>query len=70
MKIYHVYNDEGYSENFHSLTAAKKAMKEHNAKGDITKVWANGDWEMVGFIQLKGSNKTMVENTRQKKPNY
>lgn len=33
MTIYHVFNDKGYSEEFYSLTAAKKAMKEHNAKG-------------------------------------
>lgn len=39
MKIYSVYNHEtGYHETFHSLSAAKKAMKEHNAKGSITKV--------------------------------
>lgn len=71
MKIYDVVNEEtGYQEQFVSLAEAKKAMKEHNAKGYITKVWANGDWEPLGEIKLKGSNKTMIANTRQKKPNY
>lgn len=43
MKIYTVVNDEtGYFEEFHNLTDAKKAMREHNASGSITKVWSNG----------------------------
>ena len=71
MKIYSVYNHEtGYHETFHSLSAAKKAMKEHNAKGSITKVWSNGDWENLGPIVLKGSNKHFVANTRQTKAGY
>lgn len=71
MKIYSVYNHEtGYHETFHSLSAAKKAMKEHNAKGSITKVWSNGDWEPLGPIVLKGSNKHFVANTRQTKAGY
>jgi hypothetical protein len=71
MKIYSVYNHEtGYHETFHSLSAAKKAMKEHNAKGSITKVWSNGDWEPIGPIVLKGSNKHFVANTRQTKAGY
>lgn len=45
-------------------------MKEHNAKGSITKVWSNGDWEPLGPIELKGSNKTFVANTRQTKAGY
>ena len=37
MKIYTVINDEtDYREDFHSLTAAKQAMREHNAQGFIT----------------------------------
>lgn len=71
MKIYSVYNHEtDYHETFYSLSAAKKAMKEHNAEGSITKVWSNGDWVNLGPIELKGSNKTFVANTRQTKAGY
>ncbi len=71
MKIYNVYNNEtGYAETFYSLSAAKKAMKEHNAKGSITKVWSSGEWEPMGEIVLRGSNKTFCANTRQKKAGY
>jgi len=71
MKIYTVINDEtDYREDFHSLSAAKQAMREHNAQGFITKVWSNGDWEPVGEITLKGANKTFIANTRQQKKGY
>lgn len=70
MTIYHVFNNNGYSEEFHSLTAAKKAMREHNAKGTKTKFYSNGDWEPCGEITLSGSNKTFMANTRQTKPGY
>lgn len=71
MKIYTVVNDEtGYFEEFHNLTDAKKAMREHNASGSITKVWSNGDWEPAGEIVLNGSNKTFMANTRQKSASY
>ena len=71
MKIYTVINSEkNYQEEFTSLARAKKAMREHDAKGFITKVWANGDWEPMGEIKLKGSNKTMCANCRQKKAGY
>ena len=71
MKIYTVVNPEkNYHEEFTSLTSAKKAMREHDAKGFITKVWANGDWEPMGEIKLKGSNKTMCATCRQKKAGY
>lgn len=36
----------------------------------ITKVWANGDFENLGEINLKGSNKTFVANTKQKTASY
>ena len=40
MKIYTVVNEEqGYNEDFTSLTEAKKAMREHDGKGYITQVW-------------------------------
>ncbi len=71
MKIYTVENREsGYRDEFTSLTEAKKAMREHDAQGFITKVWANGDWEPMGEIKLNGSNKTMCANCRQKKAGY
>ena len=71
MKQYDVINNEtGYQEQFFKLNDAKKAMKKHNAKGYITKIWNNGDFEFLGEIQLKGNNKTFVANTRQKKESY
>lgn len=71
MRIYSVSNNEGYSEQFHSLTAAKKAMKEHNARGFITWVGRNGEWEPMGEIILKGSNASMLAGaTKQTKANY
>ena len=37
MKVYLVVNrEENYNEEFYNLTSAKKAMKEHNAKGYIS----------------------------------
>ena len=71
MKIYHVINkDTGYSEEFYDLPSAKWAMKVNDAKGFITKVWANGDFEPAGEITLKGTNKTYFANTKQKKASY
>ena len=58
---------------FYSLDVAKKFIKANldKYKGScITKTWANGDWENLGEINLKGSNKTFVANTRQKAANY
>ena len=64
MKIYNVINHEtGYSEMFSSLSAAKRAMKQHNALGFIT--WINrrtGKWEPLGEIELSGNNKTALVN--------
>ena len=71
MKIYDVTNSEtGYKGQFFNLPAAKKAMRENNAVGFITKVWSNGDWEPAGQIRLRGSNKTFFANTNQKIVNY
>lgn len=71
MRIYSVSNEQGYHEDFYSLPAAKKAMKEHNAKGFITVVRSNGDWEPMGEIKLKGSNASMlVGATKQTTNNY
>lgn len=58
---------------FHSLAPAKKLIKANINKyigSSITKIWANGDWENLGEIKLKGSNKTFVANTRQRKASY
>lgn len=66
MKIYTVINkSENYFEEFYNLPDAKKAMREHNAKGYITKVYSNGEWENCGEIQLKGNNKTFIANSKQ-----
>jgi len=71
MKYYNVVNSEiGYQETFYNLPAAKQAMKNNNARGYITKVWANGNWEPAGEIKLKGTNKTFFTNTKQKIENY
>lgn len=71
MRIYHVSNKEtGFSEEFFSLAAAKKAMREHNATGSITKVYSNGDWVPCGEIKLQGSNKTFIANSRQTTKSY
>ena len=71
MKIYNVINKETeYQEVFYDLPTAKKAMRENNAKGYITKVWRNGDWEPMGEIKLAGQNKTFAANTRQEKASY
>lgn len=70
MRQYHVYNDEGYSETFYNLREAKKAMKAHNAKGEITQIWSNGDWENLGPIRLDRDNRVLIAGTRQTKPGY
>jgi hypothetical protein len=71
MKQYNVLNKEtGYNEYFYSLSAAKTAMRENNAKGFITKIYANGDWVSCGEITLKGSNKTFIANSQQRVAGY
>lgn len=58
---------------FHSLTPAKKLIKENMEKyigSSITKTWANGDWENLGPIKLIGNNKHFIANTKQKVANY
>jgi hypothetical protein len=50
---------------------AKSFMKENpGSTGVIYKTWSNGDFECVGVITLKGTNKTFVANTKQKQENY
>lgn len=75
MTIYNVYyqTDDGvkYIEEFHSLSEAKKRMKQYKGSvGTITKVWANGEWEPMGKIDIKGCNKTFAANSKMKKSNY
>lgn len=58
---------------FHSLSAAKKCIKEHldlYKSSQITQIWSNGDFENLGEINLKGSNKKFIANTRMTKANY
>lgn len=58
---------------FHSLSAAKKCIKEHfdlYKSSQITQIWRNGDFENLGEINLKGSNKKFIANTRMTKANY
>lgn len=71
MTIYSVSNGIDFDEDFYTLREAKKAMKEHNAKGWKTKIYSNGDWEPCGEISLTGSNATLMSGaTRQTKENY
>ena len=71
MRIYTVSNDDGYSQEFYNLNEAKKAMKEHKAKGFIISIRSNGDWEPVGEIKLKGNNASkLCGATKQTKLNY
>lgn len=71
MKIYVVVNrDENYSDEFYSLVDAKRAMKEHNAKGYIYKFYSNGSMVQCGEIKLSNSNKTFAANSRQKGKGY
>ena len=62
---------EEQSQTFYNLTKAKSFMKEHSGStGVIYKTWSNGDFECVGVITLKGTNKTFVANTKQKQNSY
>lgn len=71
MKVYTVVNrSENYCEDFYNLPEAKKAMKEHNAKGYIYKIYSNGDFVNCGEITLKGNNKTFIANSKQTTKNY
>lgn len=67
MKLYRVKSRTGHHEEFTSVAAAKKYMRQlnkirpDNAYGSI--LWIDrrtGDWEYVGEIELKGSNKTAL----------
>ena len=65
----------GDFEEYHSLSAAKKAMKElikqgYEVSGSKMKVWTNGDFEPLGNITLSGNNKHFIANTKQRKEGY
>lgn len=76
MTTYSVYDKttkEG--ETFYSASPAKKWMKErmkqgHEVSGSKTKIYSNGDWVPCGRIELTGSNKVFIANSRMSKPNY
>lgn len=71
MKLYTVANKEvNYYEEFYNLTSAKKAMKEHNAKGYIYKIYSNGDMVACGEIKLNSTNKTYIANSKQTTKGY
>lgn len=42
----------------------------HDVTGSKTKVWANGDWEPMGKIELNGTNKVFIANAGMTKANY
>lgn len=63
------------SKTFFALTPAKKWMRDHikmghQVEGYKTKIYSNGDWVPCGEIELKGSNKVFIANTRMTKANY
>lgn len=63
------------SEVLHGLTAAKKWMKErmklgHEVSGSKYKIYSDGDTVNLGPINLSGSNKAFVANSRQTKAGY
>ena len=71
MKQYIVKHTDGTTEEFFCLTSAKVAMRQdQGSTGVIYKTWANGDFECLGSINLKGNNKTFAANTRQTTISY
>ena len=62
-------------EEYYSLSEAKKAMKDlikngYEVSGLKYKVYSDGDFELLGKIELTGSNAHFVANTRQKNIGY
>lgn len=71
MKYYDtIYTNENGEEKrctFFSLTEAKNYIKTHEgAKGYITNIHANGDWEPCGEIKIKGCNAIQMSNEKNK----
>jgi hypothetical protein len=60
---------------FFTAAAAKKWMREriklgHEVSGSKVKIYSNGDWVNCGDINLTGTNKVFIANTRMTKANY
>lgn len=60
---------------FYAVTPAKKWMREriklgHEVSGSKTKVYSNGDLVNCGAINLTGTNKSFIANTRMTQANY
>ena len=71
MKVYLVVNNEtNYNEEFYNLSSAKKAMKEHNAKVYIYKIYSNGTMVQCGEIKLNMTNKTFIADSNQSQYGY
>ena len=59
MTLYYVGEEE-----FTSLSAAKKRMRETGKEGEKVKVYADGEWVPCGPIALTGSNRCHIVGTR------
>lgn len=62
-------------EEFYNVSGAKKWMRErikigHDVTGSKIKVWANGNYEPIGKIELNGTNKVFLANAGMSKANY
>ena len=60
---------------FYAATPAKKWMREriklgHEVSGSKVKIYSNGDMVNCGAINLEGSNKSFIANTRMTTANY
>lgn len=82
MTIYTVYLSEAVPNSekelaktfdFYRVSDAKRFIKQHldiYKDSCVTKVWANGEWEILGKINIGGSNKHFIANSGMKKANY
>ena len=76
MTSYSVYDATTQEhETFYAVTPAKRWMRDrmkqgHDVSGSKTKIYSNGDWVNCGAINLTGTNKTFIANTRMTKANY
>lgn len=70
MRIYFTYDKTTEErEEFFRVSEAKKWIKErinigHEASGSIYKYFSNGDFEPLGKIELKSSNKKLWEDLK------
>ena len=76
MNVYTVYNKSNHNgETFFTLRAAKKRMRElieqgKEVEGNKYKIYSDGETVPCGRIDLQGSNKTYIANSKMTKPNY